>query len=237
MVIRNDSSWYQIDAESGEVCSDSGVRLPSLGAQTAKLGLSGLEFAVGIPGSVGGGVVMNAGAHGGSIADVLASADVLVGGSTQTWDAAALEHAYRSSVLQCRRDVVVLGAAFQLQRSESATTLDRVRAYRKHRQESQPWDPGAGSIFRNPSGNSAGALIDRAGLKGTRRGDAVISPKHANFIVNLGKARSADVLALLDLARATVLRESGILLHPEVELIGPAGRVSLEASVESPTAT
>jgi UDP-N-acetylmuramate dehydrogenase len=215
---------------------DSGVRLPSLGAQTAKLGLSGLEFAVGIPGSVGGGVVMNAGAHGGSIADVLATAIVLVGHASEAWSSASLEYAYRTSALQARRDAIVLGAVFQLTRSDPATTLDRVRAYRRHRQETQPWDPGAGSIFRNPPGNSAGALIDRAGLKGTRSGDAVISPKHANFIVNLGKARSADVLELVELARETVCRETGILLHPEVELIGPTGRLSLDASIETPSA-
>jgi UDP-N-acetylmuramate dehydrogenase len=228
VVIRNETSSTSIDTESGVVRCDSGVRLPSLGAQSAKVGLRGLEFAVGIPGSVGGGAVMNAGAHGGSIADVLVSADVLVAGSREAWGPDRLEHAYRSSALQRRRDAVVLSATFKLARGESAVALAQVKEYRVHRQETQPWDPGAGSIFRNPPESSAGALIDRAGLKGTRRGGAIISPKHANFIVNVDGARSADVLALIDLARLTVLREHGILLHPEVELIGPAGRISLE---------
>ncbi len=227
VVVRNDSNDVSIDVESGIVRCDSGVRMPTLGAQTAKAGLQGLEFAVGIPGSVGGGVVMNAGAHGGSISDVLVAADVLVGPSRETWTPPSFEHDYRTSTLQRRRDVIVLGAEFRLSKCDSSTALDRVKEFRKHRQETQPWDPGAGSIFRNPPGNSSGALIDRAGLKGTRRGDAIISPKHGNFIVNVGHASSSDVLALIELARETVMREFGVELHPEIELIGPSGRGSL----------
>jgi UDP-N-acetylmuramate dehydrogenase len=228
VVIRNETSAWSIDRESDVLVSDSGVRLPTLGAQTAKAGWRGLEFAVGIPGSVGGGVLMNAGAHGGSIADTLVSATVLVDGAVKVWEPAQLEHGYRNSALQRRRDVVVLGATFRLVTADASAALAQIKEFRAHRQETQPTDPGAGSIFRNPPGSSAGTLIDRTGLKGTRRGGAVISPKHANFTVNLGGATAADVRALIDLARETVFREYGILLHPEVEHIGPAGRMSLE---------
>src|SRR5262249_55976521 len=153
---------------------------------TAKAGLAGFEFAVGIPGSVGGGVVMNAGAHGGCIADVLVAAEVMIEGRRETWTAAAFEHAYRVSRLQRERGVVVLGAAFRLTHASPPEALARVQEYRKHRQETQPTDPGAGSIFRNPPDASAGALIDQAGLKSTRQGGALISPKHGNFVVNVG---------------------------------------------------
>jgi UDP-N-acetylmuramate dehydrogenase len=228
LVIRNDASTFTVDRETGMVRCDSGARMPSVGAQTAKAGLAGFEWAVGIPGSVGGGILMNAGAHGGCVADVLVSSEVLDHGARLDLPASAFEHAYRTSRLQRERWVVVLGAEFQLRPCPPAEALARVQAYRRHRQETQPTDPGAGSIFRNPPDNSSGALIDRAGLKGTRRGGALISPKHGNFIVNVDHATSADVLALIELARETVVRQFGITLQPEVEFIGPTGRVSLE---------
>ncbi len=228
LVIRNDASAFTIDPRAGVVRCDSGARLPSVGAQTARVGLTGLEWAVGIPGSVGGGVVMNAGAHGGCIADVLASAEILEHGRRSEFPATAFDHSYRTSRLQRERDLVVLGAEFHLAPCAPAECLARVQSFRRHRQETQPTDPGAGSIFRNPTQASAGALIDRAGLKGTRHGGALISPKHGNFIVNIDHATFADVVALIDLARTTVMRQFGIELHPEVEFLGPAGRLSLD---------
>ncbi|HEX5416506.1 MAG TPA: UDP-N-acetylmuramate dehydrogenase [Chloroflexota bacterium] len=226
LVLRMDAQDLHIDAENGQVTAEAGVRLPTLGAQTARLGLSGFEFAVGIPGSVGGAVVMNAGAHGGCVADVLLHADVLRHGEVERWPAAELDYGYRSSRLQSERGVIVLGAAFQLRQDTPADALARVQSYRRHRQDTQPTDPGAGSIFRNPANSSSGALIDRAGLKGTTWGGAQISPKHGNFIVNVGGASSADVLALIDLARVTVFDRFGIALHTEVEIIGPTGRLA-----------
>jgi UDP-N-acetylmuramate dehydrogenase len=227
LVVRNDSAGFLVDQSSGLVQSDSGVRLPTLGVNTAKAGLAGLEFSVGIPGSVGGGVVMNAGAHGGCVADVLLNAEILVEDRREVWPRDRFEHSYRTSRLQRERGVVVLGAEFQLAACPPAEALARIAAHRKHRQDTQPTDPGAGSIFRNPPDNSSGALVDRAGLKGTRRGDALISPKHGNFIVNVGDASSSDVIGLIELARETVLRQFGVLLQPEVEYIGPEGRIKL----------
>ena len=227
LVIRNDATEVSIDVESGLVRAASGARMPSLGAQTARLGLIGLEWSVGIPGSVGGGVVMNAGAHGGCIADVLIGAEVLVADNRSVWPKSSFQHAYRTSLLQTDRQIIVLQVELQTQRGVAEEALARIRSYRQHRQNTQPTDPGAGSIFRNPPGESAGALIDRAGLKGTLRGDAQISPKHGNFIVNVGQASSADVLTLIELARKTVWNRFGVALHPEVELIGRTGRLHL----------
>lgn len=227
LVIRMDAQNFAIDEASRQVVADAGVRLPSIGAQTARLGLTGFEWAVGIPGTVGGAVVMNAGAHGGSIADVLVTADVLLNGGIQRWCNSELDYAYRTSRLQRERQAIVVGAEFLLGRSTPAEALARVQTYRQHRQQTQPTDPGAGSIFRNPPGNSAGELIDQAGLKGTTRGGAQVSPKHGNFIVNRGGATAADVLELIDLVRSTVWDRFGILLQTEVELIGPGGRRAL----------
>ncbi len=224
LVIRNDTTRIELDTESGLVRCDSGVRLPSVGVQTAKAGLAGFEWAVGIPGSVGGGVVMNAGAHGGCIADCLIAAEVVQRGRREQWTPPRLEHGYRTSRLQSQRDVVVLGAEFQLRACPPAEALARIQEFRQHRQDTQPTDAGAGSIFRNPPECPAGRLIDEAGLKGTRRGGALISPKHGNFIVNVGSASSADVLALIELAREVVYTRFGVLLHPEVEIIGPDGQ-------------
>lgn len=234
LVVRNDATSVSIDPGSGLVQCDSGARLPTVGVKAAKAGLTGFEFTVGIPGSVGGGVVMNAGAHDGSIADVLESVEILMRGERTTWAPTLLEHAYRSSLLQRQRGAVVLGAVFRLGKGDVSTSLARVKEYRLHRQATQPWEPGAGSIFRNPPGYSAGALIDQAGLKGTRRGDAVISPKHGNFIVNDGCASSADVVYLIDLARDTVARQFGIELHAEVDVIGPLGRRSIARANSAP---
>jgi UDP-N-acetylmuramate dehydrogenase len=224
LVIRNESNLVTIDRENGTVECDGGSRLPTVGAQTAKAGLAGFEWAVGIPGSIGGATVMNAGAHGGCMANCLIASEVFVEGMREMWSAARFGHSYRSSLLQHRRDVIVLGATLKLRPGDPREALGRIQEYRTHRRATQPTDPGAGSIFRNPPDQSSGALIDRAGLKGAQRGGAIISPRHGNFIVNVDGATSADVLALVDLARETVYRVFGVELTPEIEVIGPAGR-------------
>jgi UDP-N-acetylmuramate dehydrogenase len=225
LIVRNEANLVTFDRRTGLVAGDSGARLPTVGAQTAKAGLAGFEWAVGIPGSLGGAVVMNAGAHGGSLSDNLVSADMLVRGNHELWTPDLFHHGYRSSLLQQQRDAIVLGATLQLTPGDATESLGKIQEFRAHRRDTQPTDPGAGSIFRNPPGHSSGALIDRAGLKGTRRGRAVISPKHGNFIVNAGGATSEDVLALIELARETVYRVFGVELVPEIEIIGPSGRL------------
>jgi len=221
LVIRVQSSATQIDAETGAVDADAGVRLASLAVATAQVGLSGLEFGVGIPGSIGGAVVMNAGAHGGCIADTIVSATVLLpDGSVTELGRADLALGYRESRFRRNRSEVVLGARFGLARREPAQCLATIAEYRQRRRQSQPTDASAGSVFRNPPGTAAGLLLDRAGLKGARIGGAMVSTKHANFFVNAGGATAADVAALIALARERVESAYGIRLEPEVELVG-----------------
>lgn len=222
LVVRIQASQQRID-EDGAVYAEAGARLANLAVATATRGLAGLEWGVGVPGSIGGAVVMNAGAHGGCIQDSLVTATVLRSdGQVVTIPNAELGFGYRHSRFHepDGKPDVVLAADFRLRREDPAATLERLRSYRKHRQDTQPTDPGAGSIFKNPPGTASGYLIDRAGLKGTRIGGAVVSPKHGNFIVNDGGATAADVLALMRLVQAEVERQFGIRLVREVELVG-----------------
>jgi UDP-N-acetylmuramate dehydrogenase len=194
----------------------------------AAQGWDGLEWAEGLPGTVGGAVFGNAGCYGGDMASVLERAWVLVGDEVQLWTVADMEYVYRSSRLktQARQQAtagiapVVLAADLQVQRAdprELAAAMARTAAARKER---TPWGRSCGSVFKNPPGGaSAGQLIDQAGLKGQRHGAAEISTKHANYIVNLGGASSDDVLHLIDLAQRTVQQQFGIDLELEVQIL------------------
>lgn len=224
LVIRVQASAMQIDRETGSVFAEAGVRLASLAVATATEGLTGLEFGVGIPGSIGGAVVMNAGAQGSCIGDILVTATVLgPDGQVRRLLKDQLELGYRTSRFQRSREEVVLAADFRLRHDDPTAPLERIRTHRKRRQDTQPTDPGAGSIFKNPPGAAAGYLVDRAGLRGTRIGGAVVSPKHANFLVNAGGATAADVLALIRLVRSEVERQFGVRLELEVRLVGDWG--------------
>ena len=183
-------------------------------------GLAGLEFGEGIPGTVGGGLVMNAGAFGGEIARVV----TLVHGVTETGERRALTNrevgfAYRRSTLP--RGFVITQVEFVLEPGDREALWAQVHAIRARRAARQPGNyPNAGSVFKNPPGNFAGRLLEAAGLKGTRIGGAAFSCRHANFIVNLGAARAEDVRCLIELARHKVQQATGVLLQPEVKLVG-----------------
>lgn len=202
--------------------AESGANFGMLARRSAEQGLSGLEWAVSIPGTVGGAVVGNAGAYGGDVAGSLEVAEILHPSEGRSrWDSARLAYGYRSSWLKSHPgEAVVLGAGFRCQLTSSEAVKARMAEFVAQRQRTQP--PGAswGSTFKNPPGDSAGRLLDEAGLKGLRRGDAQISPAHANFILNLGDARAADVRQLVEEARQRVKAQSGIELELEVELIG-----------------
>ena len=205
--------------------SDSGVALAGLARWTVKNGWTGLEWAVSVPGTVGGAVIGNAGAHGGDIAGNLAWALVAYPGQGRrllTKD--DLEFAYRSSLLKRQlaagETLVVLGAGFQLEPGDVAEATARADGYLAKRRASQPVEPSAGSIFRNPPGDHAGRLIEAVGLKGHRIGGAQISPRHANFIVNVENARADDVIALVDLMRNRVFEQFGVELIPEILFVG-----------------
>lgn len=198
-----------------EAWAASGEPLASLARECAARSLSGLEWACGIPGSVGGAVAMNAGAFGGSVAARLVYADVLVGGSAVRLSAAECGFGYRSSKLRG----FVLGAAFALDRAESALVEARMRELDRRRALTQPKGRSAGSVYKRAD-LPAGAYIEGAGLKGAREGGAVVSEKHANFILNAGGATAADVLRLMERIEAAVYARYGVKLEREIKLIG-----------------
>jgi len=245
---RNQVPWIVLGRGSNVLVTDKGVRgaviklgpgleyarfedrlvyaggcysLIKLSALAAKNGLTGLEFAGGIPGSVGGAVYMNAGAHGSDVSRILQQAEVLLeNGELVTMRNEDLQYAYRHSILQ-RQPGIVTEAVFRLEygdREEIETTL---RNLKEHRLRTQPLQLAcAGSVFRNPPGHYAAKLIEDAGLKGLRVGGAEVSPLHANFIINTGQATASDVIALMEQVRETVYDRYGISLVPEVLVVG-----------------
>jgi UDP-N-acetylmuramate dehydrogenase len=197
--------------------------MPRLAADTAKAGRTGLEFGAGVPGTVGGSVVGNAGAFGREVKDGLISADVIdPQGRLHALSADACRFSYRDSILKSeKRGWVVRSATFETGEGEPATIRARIKDVQKHRRETQPIEKRSlGSTFKNPPGDAAGRLIDACGLKGRRIGGAQISEKHANFIVNLGGASADDVLALMAEMRNRVFERFGIELEPEIRVIG-----------------
>ncbi|MBI4505523.1 MAG: UDP-N-acetylmuramate dehydrogenase [Chloroflexi bacterium] len=218
-------AWWVVTEPAGDrpavVRAESGVRLGRLAREAAKRGLGGLAWAEGIPGTVGGGVVSNAGAFGGCIADVLLAAELLwPDGALCTLPACELDLRYRHSRLHDVPDAVVLSADLALRPGAPDELLARIRQIGAERKAKQPAGASAGSVFKNPPGAAAGALIDRAGLKGTRVGGAWIALEHGNFILTNGRARAADVWALITLAREAVAQQFGIALELEVQLVG-----------------
>lgn len=207
--------------ENGQLCAGGGVSLAMLANAAQGRALTGLEFASGIPGSVGGGVVMNAGAYGGEMAQVLVSVTALdLDGSIQTIPAESCGLGYRKSVFSDGQRLV-LEARFQLSSGDPAAIRARMDELAARRKEKQPLEyPSAGSMFKRPEGYFAAALIDQCGLKGLTVGGAQVSEKHAGFVINRGGATCADVLALVDQVRERVLRETGVTLEREVRLLG-----------------
>jgi UDP-N-acetylmuramate dehydrogenase len=211
----------------GRLVADAGLPMAKAATVTAEAGLSGLEFGLAIPGNVGGAVWANAGAHDSDVAAILESARVLGSdGSEASLAPAELGLAYRESRFKHGADgrpaEVILGATFRLAPDDPAAIRARLDEIRRWRQAHQPLGtPSAGSVFRNPAeGPSAGALVDRCGLKGRRIGGAVVSAKHANWILNEQRATAADVRELAELVRATVARETGVTLAFEIQFLG-----------------
>ncbi len=209
--------------------AEAGASLAGLARAMIRRGLDGLTWAVSIPGTVGGAVVGNAGAHGGCIADVLEAVTLLrADGTTVRVAADDLGLGYRTSRLKEARErgesfPLVLDATFRLTPDDPEALRRRADEFLAHRRRTQPVEASAGSIFRNPEGDYAGRLIEAAGLKGTRVGGAMISPRHGNFIVNVDNARAADVLALIRLARERVREMFGIDLELEIVILGRVG--------------
>jgi UDP-N-acetylmuramate dehydrogenase len=199
-----------------------GHSLVSLSTMMSKRGLSGLEFASGIPGSVGGAVYMNAGAHGSDMSKILIKAKVLFEDGTISWlNNDEMEFSYRTSVLQKKRPGIVIEAVLQLKAGEKNKIVAEMQKNKDYRKDTQPYNlPCAGSIFRNPLPNYAGKLIEDAGLKGYSIGGAKISEMHGNFIVNAGHATAKDVLDLINHVKTTIFDLYNIEMETEVEIIG-----------------
>lgn len=213
---------FSPESEPPTVWAESGTNFGMLARQAAGRGLSGLEWAAGIPGTLGGAIYGNAGAHGSDMRSNLRMAEILhQNGKTVEADAPMLDLSYRSSALKrSEQPAVILAATLELANSEPAVVQARMEEFKAFRRRTQPPGASMGSMFKNPPGDYAGRLIEAAGLKGTRVGDAQISELHANFFVNLGQARAEDIYKLIQLAKTRVLAETGIELALEIQLLG-----------------
>ncbi len=224
LVIQNRAEGSRVDGD--RYTAESGVPMARAATETQRAGLTGLEFGLAIPGTVGGAVWANAGAHESDVAAILESARVLDGEGRETVvPVAELALTYRDSVFKHvppgSAAPLVLEATFGLEPADPDTIKGRLDDIRRWRQAHQPLGiPSAGSVFRNPPGDSAGRLIDDAGLKGLRIGGAVVSEKHANFVVNDQKGTAADVRRLGEHVRAEVERRAGVRLEFEIEFVG-----------------
>lgn len=203
----------------GEITADAGVSLCQLAVFAWRNGLTGLEFAHGIPGTLGGGVVMNAGAYGGELKDAVIEVTALYPDGVKVLKPAELDFSYRHSVFSSGEGIV-LGAKLRLEPGDPNAIKAKMDELMARRKASQPLElPSAGSTFKRPTGYFAGPLIEGCGLKGCRVGGAEVSPKHAGFVVNVGGATCADVLALIEKVQKTVYDAHGVMLEPEVKII------------------
>lgn len=210
--------------ETGEhpiVWAESGVIFSNLANRVAAQGFAGLEWAASIPGTLGGAVYGNAGAFGGDISGNLVQAEVQTRAGRELWPAEKFAYGYRTSVLK-RHEVqaIILSTTLTLKNGSKEEVSIKMQKFTERRKNTQPPGASMGSMFKNPPGEAAGRLIEAAGLKGTRIGNVEISTQHANFFVNHGETRAADVRALVELAQKTVMDKFGVVLELEVELIG-----------------
>ncbi len=220
LAVQLGSGFAEIDIDGTSVRAGAAAALPVVARQTASAGLTGFEWAVGVPGSIGGAVRMNAGGHGSDMARSLRRVRVarLTGGEDEVVDADSLALDYRASAIG--PDDLVIWAELALDRGDQSRAEAEVSEIVRWRRANQPGGHNAGSVFTNPADDSAGRLIDAAGCKGLRIGTAEISPKHANFIQADDGGRADDVWALMVEVRRRVHRSSGIVLHPETRLVG-----------------
>ena len=221
VVIALSDGLLNVSVEGEEMTCQAGVSLREASEMACELGLAGLEFACGIPGSVGGACFMNAGAYGGCIADILSSVCALMpDGSLANIPVGELALGYRKSRVR-DEGLVVLSATFRLREGRPEDIRARMDDLTQRREEKQPLDrPSAGSTFKRPEGHFAGKLITDAGLKGYQHGGAGVSSKHAGFVVNLGGATAADVRVVISHVQDEVERQFGVRLEPEVRFLG-----------------
>lgn len=223
LVIENhcdDFSLNVINSNRAVLHAESGAALPGVANHFARHGWSGLEWAIGVPGTIGGAVVGNAGAQGSNIADNLLSVMILDAmGATRELPKTELAFGYRNSRFKHTKGEIILSANFEMRRDDPLVCIARMNAYTEQRRRTQPTDPSIGSMFKNPPGNFAGRLIEQAGLKGERVGNVQVSSVHANFFVNRGGATANDVLRLIEIVRERVRAKFGVELELEIEIV------------------
>jgi len=226
IIITTKMNNYHISDEC--IIAECGAATINLAFKAAEKGLSGLEFAGGIPGTIGGCIYMNAGAHGGQMSDVVLQSQIMkenvglrLGASNSTFMLNNKQHefGYRTSVF-CETKDIILQTTLKLKRGENSQIISKMKDNLERRKANQPFEfPSAGSIFKKVDGVSAGEIIDKCGLKGLTMGGAQVSPKHAGFIVNIGGATAQDVLNLIEVVKNEVDKKMGIVLHEEVRFI------------------
>jgi UDP-N-acetylmuramate dehydrogenase len=221
MVVAIAKNMSDIRVSGDHIYAQAGALLSKVANTAAISSLTGMEFAAGIPGSVGGAIVMNAGAYGGEIKDILVSATLLApDGTIRTVGAEELDLSYRHSCIPGTGEIV-LGAEFALKKGETAAIRETMAELRERRSEKQPLEfYSAGSTFKRPVGYFAGKLIMDAGLRGYRVGDAQVSEKHCGFVINRGNATAAQILQLIEDVRAKVFAEFQVELEPEIRILG-----------------
>lgn len=221
VIIKIGANLKKYLVQEDTIYAEAGVRLSELARAAAAHSLSGLEFAEGIPGSLGGAIVMNAGAYDSEMKNVLVSVQAMnTRGETESLPLEKLDMSYRKSIFQ-HNGSIVLSAVIRLKRGEKEVIQSMMRDFSRRRREKQPLEyPSAGSVFRRPEGIYVGPLIEKMGLKGYSVGDAQISEKHAGFIINKGNATAADVIKLIQFIQESASKTYGIQLTPEIAIIG-----------------
>jgi len=222
VIVKIGGALSDVIINDGTIEAGAGALIKYITDKALEKGLTGLEFAAGIPGSAGGAAYMNAGAYDGEMSRVIERVDILKSDGSDIYSLSSDEmgYGYRTSKLMATREVI-LSVTFQLTAGNRDDIALKMNDFNSRRKQKQPLDyPSAGSFFKRPPGNYAGTLIEKAGLRGTSVGGAMVSMLHAGFIVNTGGATATDILALMKLVQEKVLEHSGIMLEPEVRIIG-----------------
>ena len=221
LVVQFGEEMTAISVEGTRLTAKAGASLAAVSREAARHALGGLCYACGIPGTVGGGVYMNAGAYGGELKETISQVEAItMDGQIHIYSGDEMHFGYRHSRAQ-EETMIITSVTFSLNPGDKDVLFTDMKEFNRRRNEKQPMDvPSAGSTFKRPEGHFAGQLIDQSGLRGIRVGDAQVSEKHAGFLVNTGNATAADFLTLIALVQKTVQEKHGVLLTPEVRIVG-----------------
>lgn len=221
VVLKIGNNLKDISVSGHEIYAQAGIRLSELARKAADHSLSGLEFAEGIPGSLGGAVVMNAGAYGGEMKDVVVETETIsCSGSEKVFPRATMDFSYRHSIFQ-QNDYIIIAVKMKLKYGARPDILSNMQEYAHSRREKQPLEyPSAGSVFRRPDGFYVGPMVEKMGLKGYSIGGAQVSRKHAGFIINTGHATASEVLELIEYIQKAAREQFGVDLQTEIRVVG-----------------